>query len=67
MSKQLNMEDNIITELLDIIELQEKLISELKFKADNLKEINDLLEKYVRLTEEQLEIEKRKLPTINYN
>lgn len=61
------MEDNIITELLDIIELQEKLISELKFKADNLKEINDLLEKYVRLTEEQLEIEKRKLPTINYN
>lgn len=67
MSKQLNMEDNIITELLDIIELQEKLISELKFKVDKLKEINDLLEKYVRLTEEQLEIEKRKLPTINYN
>ena len=61
------MEDNIITELLDIIELQEKLISELKFKVDKLKEINDLLEKYVRLTEEQLEIEKRKLPTINYN
>jgi hypothetical protein len=61
------MEDNIITELLGIIELQEKLISELKFKTDNLKEINDLLEKCVLLTEKQLEIEKKKLPTINYN
>jgi hypothetical protein len=61
------MEDNLIGELIEVIELQEKLISELKFKVDNLKEINDLLEKYVLLTEKQLETEKKKLPTINYN
>jgi hypothetical protein len=61
------MEDNLICELLEVIELQEKLISELKFKVDNLKEINELLERYVALTDKQLEIEKQKLPTIIYN
>jgi hypothetical protein len=61
------MEDNLISELLEVIELQEKLISELKFKVDNLKEINELLERYVALTDKQLEIEKQKLPTIIYN
>jgi len=61
------MGDNLICELLEVIELQEKLISELKFKVDNLKEINELLERYVALTDKQLEIEKQKLPTIIYN
>jgi hypothetical protein len=61
------MENEIITELLEIIEQQEKLIRELNFRISNLVELNELIKKYSELTERQLEIEKQKLPTIIYN
>jgi hypothetical protein len=61
------MENNMVDELLEIIDLQEKIIHELQFRINNLVEINELIKKHSKLTERLLELEKMKMPTINYN
>jgi hypothetical protein len=57
----------MVYELLEIIDLQEKIIHELQFRINNLVEINELIKKHSKLTERLLELEKMKMPTINYN
>lgn len=61
------MEEKIIDDLLEIIQLQEKLIQELKDRVSDLSELNRLLELKNDLNEKLLAIEERKLPTINLN
>jgi iron-sulfur cluster repair protein YtfE (RIC family) len=62
------MEDEkLINELLNLVELQEKLIQSLKNRISDLSELNQLLELKSDLSEKLLKMEEQKLPVINYN